>query len=291
MRWAERHLDVLLLAPALAMLSAFTFLPVAGSFWLSLHRVVLGLPKLGEPFVGLDNYTELAESSVFLQAVATTLVFVAVSTALELTLGLGVALCLDGDYRGRGIVRAAVLVPWALPTVAAAQMWRFLFNDRFGPVSYYLLGGSAPLADPVAALGAVVAADVWKTTPFVALLLLAGLQTIPEELLEAARVDGAGPVRRFVGVVLPMLRPALLVALLFRTIDGLRMFDLVFVMTQGGPASATSVLQYLGYKRMFGEGMIGSGAAISTVVFLVAFLVSLAYVRLAGSRLWQETGR
>ncbi len=290
-RFAERHLDAALLAPALVLLATFTFLPVLGSWWLSLHRIVLPLPRIGEPFVGLDNYGELLQRSVFLQSVATTLGFVAASTALEVALGLGVALCLGGNYRGRGLVRAAVLIPWALPTVAGAQMWRFLFNDRFGPIPYYLAGGAAPLADPAGALAAVIAADVWKTTPFVALILLAGLQAIPEEIFEVARVDGAGPVRRFVSVTLPLLKPALLVALLFRTIDGLRMFDLVFVMTQGGPASATSVLQYLGYKRMFAEGMVGSGAAISTVVFLVAFVISLAYVRLVGSRLWEVTAR
>jgi multiple sugar transport system permease protein len=170
-------------------------------------------------------------------------------------------------------------------------MWRFLLNDRFGPVSFYLLGGAAPLADPAGALASVIAADVWKTTSFVALVLLAGLQVIPDELYEAAEVDGAGPLRRFFHVTLPLLRPALLAALLFRTIDAFRVFDLVFVMTQGGPADATNVLQYLGYKRMFAEGFLGSGAAISTLVFLLTLVVSIGYIRVVGSRLWEgESG-
>jgi multiple sugar transport system permease protein len=269
------------------VLLVFAFYPVAGSMWLSLHRVILSLPGAGEPFVGLENYVALVTSPVFRHSLGVTLVFVVASTALELVLGLGLAVCLHASYPGRGLVRAVALIPWAIPTVVASQMWRFLLNDRFGPVSWYLLGGAAPLADPTGALASVVAADVWKTTSFVALVLLAGLQTIPEELYEAAEVDGAGPLRRFLHVTLPLLRPALLAALLFRTIDAFRVFDLVFVMTQGGPADATNVLQYLGYKRMFGEGLLGSGAAISTVVFAITLIVSLLYIRVVRSSLWQ----
>jgi multiple sugar transport system permease protein len=280
-----------LVAPALAVLAVFAFYPVAGSLWLSLHRVVLSLPGLGEPFVGLDNFSELLAGPVFWHSLVVTLVFVAVTTALEVTIGLGFALCLDAAYHGRGLVRAVVLVPWAVPTVVASQMWRYLFNDAYGPVSYYLLGGAAPLADRFGALAAVIVADVWKTSAFAALIILAGLQTIPRELEEAAEVDGASPLRRFFVVTLPLLRPALLAALLFRTIDAFRVFDVIFVMTQGGPGDGTDVLQYLGYKRMFAEGLMGSGAAVSTIVFALTFVVSLAYVRLVGSSLWRGTGR
>jgi trehalose/maltose transport system permease protein len=275
-------------APALAVLAVFAFYPVAGSLWMSLHRIVLSLPGLGEPFVALANYRELLSTVVFWRSLAITLAFVALSTALELALGLLMALCLDAAYRGRGIVRAVVLIPWAVPTVVASQMWRFLFNDAYGPVAYYLLGGAAVLADPHGAFAAVVIADVWKTSSFAALIILAGLQTIPKELLESAMIDGAGPLRRFFSVTLPLLKPALLAALLFRTIDAFRVFDLVFVMTQGGPADATNVLQYFGYKRMFADGLMGSGAAISTVVFLLTFAVSLLYIRAVGSALWRE---
>jgi multiple sugar transport system permease protein len=285
-RFVDRHAGVILGLPAFAVLAGFAFYPVVGSVWLSLHRIVLSLPGAGEPFVGLQNYVGLVGSPVFWNSLAVTSVFVVTSTIVELVLGLGLALCLHASYRGRGLVRAAALVPWAIPTVVASQMWRFLLNDRFGPVSWYLLGGAAPLADPAGALASVIAADVWKTTSFVALVLLAGLQVIPDELHEAAEVDGAGRVRRFVHVTLPLLRPALLAALLFRTIDAFRVFDLVFVMTQGGPADATNVLQYLGYKRMFAEGFLGSGAAISTVVFLLTLGISVVYIRVVGSSLW-----
>ena len=284
-RWMDRHAGVLLVGPALGILALFAFYPIVGSFWLSLHRIVLSLPGVGEPFVGLANYAELAQGSVFWRSVGVTLLFVGVSTALEVALGLGLALCLHASFRGRGLARAIALVPWAIPTVVASQMWRFLLNDRFGPVAYYLFGGGAPLAEAGSALASIIAADVWKTTSFVALIVLAGLQAIPDDLYEAAAVDGAGPFRRFRSVTLPLVLPALLAAVLFRTIDAFRVFDLVFVMTQGGPADATNVLQYMGYKRMFGEGMLGSGAAISTVVFGMTLVASIAYVRIVGSRL------
>lgn len=285
--WLDERIGVALVAPALVVLAIFAIYPVAGSLWLSLHGTVLSLPARGEPFVGLDNYRELVSSAVFRRSLGTTFLFVGVSTTLETALGLAVALCLHESFRGRAAVRAAVLVPWAVPTVVASQMWRFLLNDRYGPVSYFLFAGATPLADPHGALGAVIAADVWKTTPFAALVLLAGLQMIPRGLDEAAAVDGARAMARFLRVTLPLLRPALLVVVLFRTIDAFRVFDLVFVMTQGGPADATDVLQYFGYRRTFSEGLMGSGAAVSTIVFALSLGVSIFYVRLVGADLWR----
>jgi multiple sugar transport system permease protein len=284
---SDRRLAFVFVAPALAVLGLFTLAPIAGSVWTSLHGAVLSLPARGSPFVGLVNYSDLAASPVFWRSVRTTLVFVVASTALETLLGLVLALCLDATLRARGWLRAAMLLPWAVPTVVASQMWRFLLNDRYGPITYYLLDGATPLADPRGALGAVVAADVWKTTPFAALILLAGLQGIPTSLLEAAAVDGAGTVTRFFRVTLPLLRPALLAVVLFRTIDAFRVFDLVFVMTQGGPADATDVLQLFGYRRSFAEGLLGSGAAVSVVVFLLSLSVSVVYVRIVGSDLFR----
>jgi multiple sugar transport system permease protein len=282
----DRSIALWLVAPTLLVLGAFTVAPIAGSVWSSVHGAVQSLPARGEPFVGLANYGDLAASTVFWRSLRTTFVFVLVSTALETALGLLVALCLDATIRGRGWLRAALLLPWAVPTVVASQMWRFLLNDRYGPIAYYLFGGATPLATPVGALAAVIAADVWKTAPFAALILLAGLQGIPGDLLEAAAIDGAGPVRRFFRVTLPLLRPALLAVVLFRTIDAFRVFDLVFVMTQGGPADATDMLQFFGYRRTFAEGLLGSGAAVSVVVFLLSLSLSAFYVRIVGSDLW-----
>ena len=169
------------------------------------------------------------------------------------------ALVMNEVFRGRGLVRAIVLIPWAIPTVVSSQMWRFIFNDRYGLFNFILFGADvsrylAPLADPTLAPMAIIVAEVWKTAPFVALILLAGLQIIPDDLYEAASIDGANPWQKFRHVTLPLIRPALLLALLFRTIDALRVFDLVFVMTQGGPADATNVLSFYGYKKTFAEG-------------------------------------
>jgi ABC-type sugar transport system permease subunit len=203
---------------------------------------------------------------------------------LELLLGLGIALVLNQGFRGRGLLRAVVLVPWAIPTVVSSQMWRFIFNDRYGLVNFLLFGTDtsryiAPLADPYLAMISIMAAEIWKTTPFAALILLAGLQGISDDLYEAASVDGASSWQKFRHITLPLLKPALLLALLFRTIDALRVFDLVYVMTQGGPADATNVLQFYGYKKTFAEGMVGYGSAIAVTVFAISLVLSLAYLR------------
>ena len=213
---------------------------------------------------------------------------------MEVVLGLGMALVLNESFRGRGLLRAVVLVPWAIPTVVSSQMWRFIFNDRYGMFNFLLFGDKtqlylAPLADTLWAPLAIIAADVWKTSAFAALIVLAGLQTIPDELYEAADIDGATAWQKFRRVTLPLVRPALLLALLFRTIDGFKVFDLVFVMTQGGPADATNVLQFYGYKKTFAEGMIGYGSAISVGAFLFSLVLALAYMRLLGARILEKS--
>jgi multiple sugar transport system permease protein len=204
-------------------------------------------------------------------------------------LGAGMALLLNESFRGRGLVRAAVLVPWAIPTVVSSQMWRYIFNDRYGLFNFLIFGRDtsrylAPLAEPWLARAAIIFADVWKTSSFAALIILAGLQTIPDELYEAAEVDGASAWQKLRRITLPLVKPALLLALLFRTIDAFKVFDLVFVMTQGGPADATNVLQFYGYKKIFAEGMIGYGSAISVGVFLISLALALLYIRLIGAR-------
>jgi multiple sugar transport system permease protein len=246
--------------------------------------MILTLPWLGRRPVGWENYGDLLSDPVALGSIRTTLIFIAVTIPLELLLGLGMALVLNEAFRGRGLLRAVVLIPWAIPTVVASQMWRFIFNDRYGLFNFMLFGADtsrywAPLADPYLALAAIMAAEVWKTTPFAALIILAGLQSIPDDLYEAASVDGATSWQKFRHVTLPLLKPALLLALLFRTIDSLRVFDLVYVMTQGGPADATNVLQFYGYKKTFGEGMIGYGSAIAVTVFSMSLILALAYLR------------
>ena len=279
----------LFLFPSFLFIVIFSLVPIFESFRLSFYRMILTLPWLGQKFVGWQNYLDLLADPVARHSLATTVIFVCVTVPLEVLLGLAIALVINEPFRGRGLLRAVVLVPWAIPSTVASQMWRFIFNDRYGLFNYFLFGDRtelylAPLADPQMALGAIMVADVWKTTPFAALIILAGLQAVPDELYEAASVDGAGAWQKFRRITLPMIQPAILLAFLFRTIDALRVFDLVFVLTQGGPADSTNVLQFYGYKKSFAEGMVGAGSAVSVLVFFLALLFALLYIRILGAR-------
>lgn len=286
---ADRRLAWLLVAPALAVTAAVALFPLGWTLWESLHRHDLRMPWLGRPFVGLDNYVEILGDGRFWGAMLHTVFFTAVSVALELGLGLFLALALNQAFRGRGLVRAAVLIPWSIPTVVAALLWRFLFDAQAGIVNEILVGLGAldaPIVWFVRAATAwvpVILADVWKTTPFVALLLLAGLQNIDPALYEAAAVDGASPWRQLRSVTLPLLRPALAVALIFRTLDAFRVFDLIYVLTGGGPGTATEPIALYAFNALFSNLRFGYGAALSVIVFLVTFLLALLYLKGMGS--------
>jgi multiple sugar transport system permease protein len=290
----DQRLYLAFLSPVILVLLVFIVAPIISSFFTSLHRIIIGLPQLGSHFVGLENYKELFRDSVARHSFWITVIFVALTTFFELLIGLLMALLINHRFPGRGMLRACVLIPWAIPTVVSAQMWRFLFNDAYGMINYAVFGADTAryipwLALPGTALSAIIVADIWKTSSFAALLILAGLQIIPEELYQAARVDGAGLWRRFRHITWPLIRPALLIALLFRTIDAFRVFDLAFVMTQGGPADATNVLQLYGYKKMFVEGWMGYGSAISVCIFIMVLILSIIYVRSVGSRLLEAS--
>ena len=286
----DHRLYLALLAPTVVVLLVFIAGPIGQSVILSFHRIVVGLPQLESPFVGMENYQDLLGDPVARHSFWITAIFVAATTFFELLFGLLLALLIDHRFPGRGALRACVLIPWAIPTVVSAQMWRFLFNDAYGLINYAVFGAETTcyvpwLAIPPTALSAIIVADIWKTSSFAALLILAGLQVIPEDLYQAAKVDGAGAWRCFWHITWPLIRPALLVALLFRTIDAFRVFDLAFVMTQGGPADATNVLQLYGYKKMFVEGWMGYGSAISVCIFLLVLILAIIYVRMVGRRL------
>ena len=279
-----------MVGPALVFVTVFALYPALDSLLLSLHRLHVSLPGLEQSFIGFGNYTQLFQDPVAQQTFMVTVGFVMLSTALELLLGMGIALVIHERFKGRGGVRAAVLIPWAIPAVVASQMWRFMANDQYGAINFMLFGDRVDayipwLADPWMAFGVIVAADVWKTSSFAGLLILAGLQVIPDETYDAARIDGATAWQRFRYITLPLLKPALLTALLFRTIDAFRVFDLVFVMTQGGPGDATQVIQFYGYKTLFVEGRVGYGTAISVTVFFATLMLSLLYIRTIGSKL------
>ncbi|UJR85080.1 Hypothetical protein I5071_71590 [Sandaracinus amylolyticus] len=276
-------------APALAVIALFAIVPLALTLSESLHEHDLRAPWRGRPFVGLANYAELGSTPRFWEALAHTALFTTCCVVIEVLLGLALALILDAARRGRGITRAMALLPWALPTVVAALVWRFLFEGDRSPASDALVALGlrdepfAFLAHPSAAWIPLIAADVWKTTPFVALLLLAGLTSIDPALHEAARVDGAGPVRRFVHVTLPLLRPALGVAVLFRTLDAFRVFDLAYVLTGGGPGTATEPLALYDFHALFSDLRFGYGAAISIVIVTCTALFAIVCVRILGA--------
>jgi ABC-type sugar transport system permease subunit len=281
--------------PALATVALVAVVPIAWTAWDSLYLHDLRLPWLGHPFVGVANYSAALSSPRFWRAMAHTGVFTAITVTLELLGGLVLALMVDRVVRGRGLVRTAVLLPWAIPTVVVALVWRFLFESPGGLAGTLVqrIGLTAPtwFADPVAAWIPLVLADVWKMTPFVAVLLLAGLQTIDASLYEAARIDGAGWWRRLTGITLPLLRPALLVAFIFRALDAFRVFDLMYVMTGGGPGTATEPVALLTFSTLLQDLRFGSGAALSMIVFVVSFVFALGFIRLVGRDALVESAR
>jgi ABC-type sugar transport system permease subunit len=284
----DQRLAWWLVLPALAVVVLIAIFPLAWTAWESLHRHDLRMPWLGRPFVGLGNYGEILRDARFGEALAHTALFTAGSVLPELALGTALALILNRAFRGRGALRALVLVPWAIPTVVTALLWRFLFDGSAG-IANALLVDVGLLDQPfvwfghaVAAWIPIILADVWKTTPFVALLVLAGLQNIDPALYEAARIDGAGAWQRFRHVTLPMLRPAILVALIFRTLDAFRVFDLIYVMTAGGPGTATEPIALYTFSALFRNLRFGYGSALSVVIFLITFVLALLYIRVLG---------
>ena len=288
-RAAEVHLAYLLVVPALAAIAVVAFYPLLSDLWLSLHSKNLKFPARGEPFVGLQNYLALIQDDRFWNALRNTTVIAGASVFAELVLGMLAALAMHRSFRGRGMVRAALLVPWAMTTVVTARMWDWIFNANYGVFNALLLNVRlidayrAWTATADSAIWAVIGADVWKTMPFMALLLLAGLQMIPADLYESARVDGAGPWLTFWRITLPLLRPSILVALLFRTLDAVRIFDLPFVLTGGGPGYATETLSIYAYRTLFTNLDFGYGATLSFGMFLVVMIVALFYVKVLGS--------
>jgi multiple sugar transport system permease protein len=278
----ERRDGLLLAAPAWIVLALVALGPLLATAWISLRRriVVFGVDE----FVGVANYLALAGDPRFWNALRNTVYFTGVAVALELALALPLALLLHRAGRGRAWLRAATLVPWVLPTVVAAKLWALLLAPGHGLVAR--LGGDpgALLASPVLALHVAILVDVWKTTPFVAIVLLAGLQAIPEDVLRAARVDGASPARVFRSVTLPLLRPAILLALLFRSLDAFRVFDAVFVLTEGGPGHTTESLSLYAYKTLLRTGSFGMGSALSLVTFGCVAALGVLWLRLLGRR-------
>jgi multiple sugar transport system permease protein len=274
---AERERHAWYLAPAAFLLGIVTLYPLAHVVWLSLERRSL-LDPAPPSFVGLDNYVRLAGDERFWNALGNTLYFVAVSVSLELVLGLAFALAVQRPFRGRAALYGLILLPWAVPTAVSARMWEWMYNSEIGVLNHLLGAQVNWLGSPAWALNAAILMDVWKSTPFVALLLVAGLQGIPPDLYRAAAVDGASRWTVLGRITLPLLAPVILVALIFRTIDAFRVFDSIYVLTGGGPANSTETLSIYAYKALFQSLEFGYGSTLAVSVFACVALAAGLYV-------------
>jgi len=278
-RRAERRLAFILVAPAVILMLAVTAYPIGYAVWLSLQRNNLATPS-DTAFIGLANYQTILTDQYWWTALAVTLSITVVSVSIEFVLGLSLALAMHRTLIARGLVRTAVLIPYGIVTVVAAYSWYYAWTPGTGYLANLLPQGSAPLTAQIPALGVVVIAEVWKTTPFMALLLLAGLALVPEDLLKAAQVDGAGAWRRLTKIILPIIKPAVVVALLFRTLDAFRIFDNIYVLTAG--EYNTDSVSILGYDNLFKGFNMGLGSAISVLIFVCVGIIAIIFIKLFG---------
>jgi trehalose/maltose transport system permease protein len=282
---ADRRLGYLLVAPVVILLLAVTAYPLVYNLWNSFHSVNLSVATGGHPFAGVKNYSKMFGSSEWVSALARTAAFTGVSVLLETVAALGLALMLHRNFRGRGFLRAAVLVPWAVPTVVSATLWKTMFDPRAGFVDYMLGSLQLPgahttwLAGIWTSWAAVLVADAWKNVPFMAIILLAGLQVIPDEVYEAARMDGASAWQSFRRMTLPLLKPALAVALIFRTLQAFLVFDVIYIMTGGGPGVSTETLAFLNWQTFLVGTDFGYGGAISVMLVVISLGIAAVYVR------------
>jgi trehalose/maltose transport system permease protein len=282
---SQKRLAFLMVSPSMILIAIVAAYPILYAIWLSLHEYsvrVAGLSRWAGP-LGLRNYTTALQDSAFWSALVTTLVFTASSVFLELLIGLAMALAMHSAFRGQGILRTVVLVPWAILTVVTGIMWRTIFESPQGLVNSIIGGDTVWLGQEPHALIVIIVADTWKTAPFMALLILAGLQTIPGEIYEAAKVDGATMWQRFRKITLPLLTPAILVALIFRTLDALRIFDLPYILTKG--ANGTTTLSLIAQQTFAENRIYGLGAALSILTFIVVMIVSFTYIRVVGGNI------
>ena len=280
---SEHRLAWMLCAPAVFVMLLVTAYPILYAFVLSLQDVDLRFPDEGG-FVGLDNYATVLSSELWWQDLFNTLFVTVISVAIELALGMAIALVMYRAIFARGVVRTAVLIPYGIVTVVAAFAWQFAFDPATGFVNGLPLiaDDKAWFGDRFSSFAVIIMAEVWKTTPFMALLLLAGLTTIDTGLYEAAKVDGANAWKRFTKITLPLVKPAILVALLFRTLDAFRVFDTIFIMTRG--SQDTESVSILGYNQLISRLNLGLGSAVSVLIFFCVLIIAFFFVRFLGVR-------
>jgi multiple sugar transport system permease protein len=279
---SEKRLAFFMVSPSMALIALVAAYPIIYAIWLSLHEYSVRVAGLSR-WAGLRNYSNALQNSDFWSALVTTLIFTVSSVVLELVIGLAMALAMHAAFKGQGLLRTVVLVPWAILTVVTATMWRTIFESPQGFVNSILGTDTVWLGEEPQALIVIIIADVWKTAPFMALLILAGLQVIPGDIYEAAKVDGASAWQRFTKITLPLLTPAILVALIFRTLDALRIFDLPYVLTKG--AHGTTTLSLIAQETFAANRIYGLGAAYSVLTFIVVMIVSFTYIRTVGGNI------
>jgi ABC-type sugar transport system permease subunit len=285
-RMRDRHVALVFLAPALIALAAVLAYPIIASIWLSLTDASLSAGQLDTPFVGLANYFQLFSDKAVANALLNTLYFTIVEVTAVTTLGLLVALLLNHPMGRWSGYRVMLLLPWAIAPVANAVLWKWIYHSNYGILNAILLqlgiidSNVTWLGDPFGALNMILLVDIWKSTPFIAILILAALQNIPNSLYRAARIDGANRWQSFRYVTLPSLKTAIAIAVILQTIWALRVFDLIFVLTKGGPADGTVVMNFLAYRVTFNFLKFGYGAAIANVIFITSLVLAIVYVRL-----------
>ena len=272
---AERRLAMLLCAPAVIVMVAVTAYPIGYAVYLSLERYDLRFPNLAK-FIGFANYQAVLSSPYWWHAFWVTLIITVVSVAIEFVLGLLFAILMHRALVGRGIMRTSILIPYGIVTVVAAYSWQYAWTPSTGYLQALLPHASAPLTHTVSALAVIILAEVWKTTPFMALLLLGGLSLVPDDLLNAARMDGANALQRFTRISLPLMKPAILVAILFRTLDAWRIFDNIYILTTG--SHNTGSLSVLGYDNLFTALNLGIGSAISVLIFIAVAIIAVLFI-------------
>jgi multiple sugar transport system permease protein len=284
---SERRLGWLLCAPAGIVMLAVAGYPIGYAIYLSLQRSDLRFPN-AQKFIGFDNYVSVLTSSRWWTDLQTTAVITVIEVAFELVIGMALALVMHRALVGRGLVRTTILVPYGIITVVAALAWKFAFTPGTGFVNEWLGSDRAWLTERGSSLFVIIATEVWKTTPFMALLLLAGLALVPDNLVQAAKVDGATTFQAFRKVTLPLMKGAILVALLFRTLDAFRIFDTIFIQTQG--ANDTESVSILGYNQLLNRLNLGIGSAISVLIFLCVVIIAFVFVKVFGANLAQQRG-
>jgi ABC-type sugar transport system permease subunit len=273
------------LSPALVLVGGILLVPLLYAFWLSVHADSANI-LVWTPFVGLKNYISVFTSPDFIASAGRTFYFATVSLAIQLPLGMAIALVLNEKFIGRNVLRALILIPWALPTIVNGALWMWIYQTGYGALNGLLLQVgliNQPivwLGSPMLAMNMVIVADTWKVLPFYVILLLAALQTIPGELYQAAAVDGANGWQRYRHVTLPSLRPMLLIILVLRTVDTFRVFDIIYQITQGGPGGGTSVVAYQAYLTSFLQLQFGQGAAVAFVIAAAILILAVVYLRL-----------